>query len=173
MMDEFLDNYEVLGRKLLPKLEGDTGAEKLDTLRRAMAEAGPVNLDAPLDEKQPDILMPVDIDDIQDRWDCETILSEHYDRYPLRSCMLMLLRHLATYTNLENHPRIIRARDSRPVPKIKLDPRTGLPSVQEEPQKSQPPKVRFANITSSATEESDEEDTRRLCFTYPTNYNLY
>lgn len=36
---------------------------------------------------------------------------------------------LATHSNLENHPRIIRARLSMPVPKIKLDSRTGLPSV--------------------------------------------
>lgn len=37
----------------------------------------------------------------------------------------------ATHTNIENHPRLIRARDrdNKPVPKIRLDPRTGLPFV--------------------------------------------
>jgi len=46
-----------------------------------------------------------------DRWDCETILS--------------------TYSNLDNHPRIIRARGTKttPVTKIKLDPKTGFPIV--------------------------------------------
>ena len=36
---------------------------------------------------------------------------------------------VATYSNLENHPRLIRARDAKGVPKIKLDPRTGLPTL--------------------------------------------
>lgn len=40
-----------------------------------------------------------------------------------------MLNSPATYSNLENHPRIIRAGISKPVPKIRLDPRTGLPRV--------------------------------------------
>lgn len=36
----------------------------------------------------------------------------------------------ATYSNLENHPRLIRARQTNPVLKIKLDPKTGLPVVE-------------------------------------------
>ncbi|KAJ7361249.1 Low temperature viability protein-domain-containing protein [Mycena albidolilacea] len=118
MMDEFLNDYEILGRKMKPKLAGDSGAEKLDTLRRAMGmdERVRVARDGEDDEEE-DMLMPLDIDDRKDRWDCETILT--------------------TYSNLENHPRLIRARDADrkskkapvPVPKILLDPRTGLPSV--------------------------------------------
>lgn len=50
----------------------------------------------------------------------------------------MLTRSSGTYTNLENHPRLIKARSDRPersaTPKakqirIELDPRTGLPRV--------------------------------------------
>jgi protein LTV1 len=76
MMDEFLNDYEILGRKLKPKLEGDSGAEKLDTLRRAMGmdERVRVARDGEDDEEE-DVLMPLDIDDRKDRWDCETILS--------------------------------------------------------------------------------------------------
>jgi hypothetical protein len=33
----------------------------------------------------------------------------------------------ATYTNLENHPRLIRAREERKEAKIQLDPKTGFP----------------------------------------------
>ena len=36
----------------------------------------------------------------------------------------------ATYSNLENHPRLIRARDTQKATKIQLDPKTGLPFVR-------------------------------------------
>lgn len=77
MMDEFLNDYEILGRKLKLKLAGDTGAEKLDTIRRAMGQDERVRLgDAEEDDNDDDILMPFDLDEKKDRWDCETILSE-------------------------------------------------------------------------------------------------
>jgi protein LTV1 len=78
MMDEFLDDYEILGRKMKPKLEGGSGAEKLDTLRRAMGQDDRVRLETGEDHNDDDILMPFDIDDRKDRWDCETILSMYY-----------------------------------------------------------------------------------------------
>ena len=59
----------------------------------------------------------------------------------------------ATYSNLENHPRLIRARGNKPVPKIRLDPKTGLPSVVEPSSKQQQPPT-----DSSVT---DEEDSKR------------
>jgi protein LTV1 len=72
MMNEFLDEYEILGGKMKPRLEGDTNIEKLDTIRRAL---GPVTI-RDYDEKDDgEIPIPVDIDDIKDVWDCETILS--------------------------------------------------------------------------------------------------
>lgn len=37
----------------------------------------------------------------------------------------------ATYSNLENHPRLIRLTQPRGAKKIHLDPKTGLPSVME------------------------------------------
>jgi protein LTV1 len=37
----------------------------------------------------------------------------------------------ATYSNFENHPRIIRVTPSEPVPKILLDSRTGFPLTRE------------------------------------------
>ena len=44
---------------------------------------------------------------------------------------------LGTYTNLENHPRLIRARETRPEPKIRLDPRTGIPSTDQPQQEKE------------------------------------
>jgi protein LTV1 len=73
MMNEFLDNYEIVGGKMKPVLAGDSAVAKLDTLRKALGEA------KIRDEEESDndegMLMPVDVDDVKDRWDCETILS--------------------------------------------------------------------------------------------------
>ncbi|KAJ7654726.1 Low temperature viability protein-domain-containing protein [Mycena rosella] len=145
MMDEFLDDYEILGRKLKPKLEGDSGADKLKTLRMAMGQDERVRVErAGEEDEADDILMPFDIDDRKDRWDCETILT--------------------TYSNLENHPRLIRARDSdarkKPMAKILLDPRTGLPSVVTDGDAKPKPKGRVSFASDSDDTDSSEDDAR-------------
>lgn len=158
MINEFLNDYEILGRKLRPKLEGDTPAEKLDTFRRALGEASIREGADEEDEDEPQFF--VEEDDKKDRWDCETILSTcpdtHFKYLPSHTS-------LATYSNLENHPRMIRARTSKPVPKIVLDPRTGLPSVETDFKKVKAPRiVTFSN--SEDTEESDDDTSQ--CMTY-------
>lgn len=77
MMNEFLNDYEILGRKMKPKLAGETGFDKLDTLRRAMGQDERVRISIGEEDDTPgdDSLLPVQIDD-KDRWDCETILSK-------------------------------------------------------------------------------------------------
>ncbi|KAH8094602.1 Low temperature viability protein-domain-containing protein [Cristinia sonorae] len=114
MMNEFLENYEVLGGKMLHVLPGQTPIGKLDVFRKALGEAKIRDGADEESDNDDDILMPLDVDDKADRWDCETILT--------------------TYSNLENHPRLIRARTEKPVPKIRLDPKTGLPIVQSAPE---------------------------------------
>ena len=57
---------------------------------------------------------------------------------------------LATYSNLENHPRLIRARQTNPVPKIQLNPRTGLPTTSEQPEDEE---------ESDNEEDADSDDT--------------
>lgn len=69
----------------------------------------------------------------------------------------------ATYTNIENHPRLIRARDPKPVPKIVLDPKTGLPSVADikpvaKTEKSRASAQRVSFAGSDDTDGSDTED---------------
>lgn len=77
-MDEFLNDYEQLGRKLKPKLPGETGPQKLDTIRRAMGQDERVRMgEQEEDEDSDDIYAPLEEDDKKDRWDCETILSEY------------------------------------------------------------------------------------------------
>ncbi|KAJ3721927.1 Low temperature viability protein-domain-containing protein [Lentinula raphanica] len=146
MMDEFLNNYEILGRKMKPVLDGETGAAKLDTLRRAMGQ------DERVHESYADMDDDVDDDneflrldkEEKDQWDCETILT--------------------TYTNLENHPRVIRIQKSKPVPKIRLDPKTGLPSVDYAVFKytSKPEKVHPAFANESDDSSSGEPFSQPL-----------
>ncbi|KAK7465279.1 Protein ltv1 [Stygiomarasmius scandens] len=144
MMDEFLNDYEILGRKIKPKLEGETGAQKLDTLRTAMGLDERVrDTTGESDEEEQDIFVELE-EDKKDRWDCETILT--------------------TYSNLENHPRLIRARDSKPIPKIRLDPKTGLPSIAEDPSKTKAhstkshKNVSFKNDSDDSDYENEDDD---------------
>ncbi|KAL0951838.1 hypothetical protein HGRIS_008499 [Hohenbuehelia grisea] len=141
MMDDFLTNYEVLGRKVKPKLEGDTGAEKLEHLRRAMGLDERVRVaDGGESDDDDDAILAAFVgttDDKKDRWDCETILT--------------------TYSNLENHPRLIRARDPKAVPRIRLDPRTGLPTVEED-SKPKPSKQKARSKLPDSESTSDEGD---------------
>lgn len=72
MVKEFLNDYEILGRKMKPKLEGETGVEKLDSLRRAMGHDERMRITDGEDETE-DVL-PSDDENQKDKWDCETIL---------------------------------------------------------------------------------------------------
>ncbi|OSX67023.1 hypothetical protein POSPLADRAFT_1129065 [Postia placenta MAD-698-R-SB12] len=144
IMNEFLDNYEILGGKMRPVLAGETAADKLDTFRKALGQVHLREHDE--DSEEDDILMPLDIDEKKDTWDCETILT--------------------TYSNLENHPRLIKSRQDKPVPKIRLDPKTGLPVVLGK----QPASRREDDATSSSG--SDTEDgsrVQRVTVTRPKN----
>jgi protein LTV1 len=64
------------------------------------------------------------------------------------------VRFAATYSNLENHPRLIRVRDTKAVPKIRLDPKTGLPTAM-----GPAPRKKLEDLSE---EDEDEEDRRRL-----------
>ncbi|KAG6878318.1 hypothetical protein C0993_008915 [Termitomyces sp. T159_Od127] len=152
MMNEFLNDYEILGRKMKLKLDGDTGAEKLDTMRRAMGQDSRVRLNSEESDEEDDILMPLDVDDKQDRWDCETILSEStLHAYAILSSPYSK----ATYSNLENHPRLIRARNLKPVAKITLDPKTGFPTVVDHEHK---PKKADSSLIDHLDSDNDEND---------------
>lgn len=72
MMNEFLENYEILGGKMRPVLAGETPVEKLDTIRKALGDA------KIRDEGESDtdegMLMPADMNEENDWWDCETVM---------------------------------------------------------------------------------------------------
>jgi protein LTV1 len=76
MMDDFLDNYEMLGRKLKPKLEGETGLGTLATVRQALGKDDRIKIAYDVDNQSDDDADLLDEEDQKERWDCETILSE-------------------------------------------------------------------------------------------------
>ena len=76
MMDEFLEKYEVIAGKMRPTLPG-SATEKLDTVRKALGEAK--IRDDESESEDGDFLMPLDVDEKKDRWDCETILSAYIE----------------------------------------------------------------------------------------------
>ena len=139
VMNEFLQ-LELVGNKLAPSLEGDTPTDKLDTIRKALAVDDDVaKRQALLDRAYVDdtrVPMPVDIDAEKERWDCETILSETFG-WPIIFIALWCqtdtddFTALATYSNLENHPRFLRLKQKPPTKRIVLDRKTGLPSIVE------------------------------------------
>lgn len=75
IMDDFLDNFEILGGKMRHVLPGSTNIEKLGTIRHALTEDGPIKFvedDEESDEQDEDVQFE---EDKRGRWDCETILS--------------------------------------------------------------------------------------------------
>ncbi|KAJ1984121.1 Protein ltv1 [Dimargaris cristalligena] len=150
ILDDFLDKYEVKGGKMSVKIEGETGLDKLDTVRRILghcsltddpdAETDP-SLRTPgggeggvpkprkkgVTTDQYDIVNYRDVTKRYDNWDCESVLS--------------------TYSNLENHPALIPLAPSR---RIKLNARTGMPS-------STKPSVQSEEDNVDEDDENDED----------------
>ncbi|KAJ1915596.1 Protein ltv1 [Mycoemilia scoparia] len=130
MLDDFLGQYEMKGPKLVTKLEGDTGAEKLHTLRNALLTEDSVQKshkvllktasDLEKGKKKKDNVTSIDYIDMDKEqqkkyrdWDCQTILT--------------------SYTTLENHPTLIK--DANQIQKIRLSKKSGFPIRWEEPEK--------------------------------------
>ena len=73
--------------------------------------------------------------------------------FGLTICKTSQRRISATYSNLENHPRLIRAREVKPTSKIRLNPKSGLPSVTD----GLPPKA-------VAGDDKCDEGEANICF---------
>jgi protein LTV1 len=152
IMDDFMDNYELLGRKLKPVLPGDSGPEKLNTLRQAMGQDERVRIRSADDDDDEELnddrlFAGYNAVEKEDTWDCETVLT--------------------TYSNLENHPRVIRARASRPVPKITLDPKTGLPTLNGDHQAPESRKGRHYLQSVAEDEDSREPSVAKQTISRP------
>ena len=149
-MDDFLDNYEIVGKKMQPKLEGDSGKQKLDTLREALLattlsddEDDNESVATVTPRKHKDKAEYVDLFERpvakRETWDCQSVLS--------------------TYTNLENHPQTIA--DRGPRKKIVINPKTGMPQLVEAPRKQKPVEEINEEDDDEEDEESDEDEEER------------
>ncbi|KAJ2802461.1 Protein ltv1 [Coemansia helicoidea] len=121
VLDEFLAEYELTGKKMQAVVEGGSGAGKLGTFRNALLEANGGHelgkqavlqagqrLEAESRERT-DAMDEAELDELfaekaRPAWDCESILS--------------------TYSTLENHPATIYEERT---PRIRISRKSGLP----------------------------------------------
>ncbi|CAG8646412.1 13638_t:CDS:2 [Cetraspora pellucida] len=96
ILDEFLDKYEINGRKIVPKSE-DTIENQLDVIRQELGQVQLNEQGSEVDEKMFNKATKTNKEYVEvesdpfikkQAWDCQSILS--------------------TYSNLENHPTLIR-----------------------------------------------------------------
>ncbi|KAJ1878952.1 Protein ltv1, partial [Kickxella alabastrina] len=145
VMDEFLSEYELTGKKLQVVVEGGSGAGKLDTYRDAFLDAT-----KPKEQSKQDVLAagtriteednarPMEVEEAyfdnlfkekeRTPWDCQTILS--------------------TYSTLDNHPATIYVEKT---PKIRVSRKTGFPMVESA----------APDNNDNEGDNSDEEDVPR------------
>ncbi|CAJ0847561.1 8963_t:CDS:10 [Entrophospora sp. SA101] len=105
ILDEFLDKYEIKGRKMLTKPDGETSTKQLELIRQELS-LNKNNSKNNIQRKK-DLYVKVQSEGKhKDRqiWDCQSILS--------------------TYSNLENHPILIR--EQKHHKRIDIDLNLGL-----------------------------------------------
>jgi protein LTV1 len=98
------------------RFQGETGAERLGALREAMGKDHRVG--AQSDDSSGDYANDLSFEEEDDRGDCETVLS---------MCRCVFYNNgtehtSATYSNLENHPQVIRARVAKQQPLPRASP---------------------------------------------------
>lgn len=150
IMDDFLDNYEVVGRRMTPRMEGDTSLGKLDHLRKAFLEAQ----DTTAEELKKVITAqlakdesaePIENEFIEEespeaRWDCESILS--------------------TYSNIYNRPAIISEPSNKT--RIRINSR-GFPRV--EPITSPSPLSKSSSTDDDDSQSESDDNKEQINFT--------
>lgn len=167
ILDDFLDKYEIVGRKMQPKLDGETAEQKLDKVREALlattlsddedkASVSTVRRSHTRNSK--DSTDNVEIWErpvkYREAWDCQSVLS--------------------TYSNLENHPKLIS--DRGPKKKILIDSKTGMPSLVQVDKKNRKPRQEELEKVQEEEEEEagsgeDEEEQERIDTGIPRSKN--
>jgi protein LTV1 len=143
ILDDFLEKYEIVGRKMQPKLEGDSPAAKLDSMRQGLLKTH-IHEEKEREPKQrltqaalePKLERPVQKQ--RETWDVQSVIS--------------------TYSNLENHPSLIS--DKGPSKRIRIDPKTGMPVLVEVARKQK--KQQAAEESEEEESEEDEEEEGEL-----------
>ena len=146
ILDDFLEKYEIVGKKMQPKLEGESSVEKLDTYRQSLVKPElqtdeqtktTTLVRAKLTREALEAMPERPTEKKRAAWDCQTILS--------------------TYSNLENHPSLIT--DRAPQKKIRIDPKTGMPILVEVKRKQKKNQI-DEEEEEEEEEKEEEEDTR-------------
>ncbi|KAG0305463.1 hypothetical protein BGZ98_004084 [Dissophora globulifera] len=154
ILDDFLDKFEIVGSKMVPRLEGATSENKLSTIRNALlVDDGEEEKSLattiggtrrPKKNLQDDMATELQTDfrsraeKLRDSWDVQTILS--------------------TYSNLDNHPGMIKEQNRR---RIHIDPKTGLPIVTEKLSKKaiqRRKEIEEAEAAAAASANGDRSD---------------
>ncbi|KAI8095765.1 Low temperature viability protein-domain-containing protein [Thamnidium elegans] len=141
ILDEFLEKYEIVGRKMQPKMEGETSAAKLDSMRQGLLKTHihEEEIHEPRQKLTQAALQPkLERPEMKKRetWDCQSIVS--------------------TYSNLENHPALIN--DKGPSKRIRIDPKTGMPILVEVERKKRASKKNRSEEQEEEEEEEEESD---------------
>lgn len=145
ILDEFLEKYEIVGKKMQPKLEGETSAAKLDSMRQGLIKPDIIDEEAKDLERtsrqkltqsalEPKLERPLQKQ--RETWDVQSVIS--------------------TYSNLENHPSLIN--DRGPSRRIRIDPKTGMPVLIEVERKKKQQDIEEQGESDEGDEEEEEEE---------------
>ncbi|KAG2227798.1 hypothetical protein INT45_002036 [Circinella minor] len=156
ILDDFLDNYEIVGKKMQPKLEGESGGQKLDTIREALAATK--LSDNEKDDDDNESVGTVTAQTVNKSRRHETENLELWERPVQKRDTWDCQSVLSTYTNLENHPQMIS--DRGPRKKITINPKTGMPNLVEAPRKKKQVEEEDINEEDEEEEDSEEEEER-------------
>lgn len=113
--DDFLENFEVVGRRMVPRMEGETSMDKFDRLRESLIATAETkqNIQSLIVDEEPlPEVEAVQEEEREARWDCESILS--------------------TYSNIYNRPALITESST----KIRINSR-GFPRLETIPQEDE------------------------------------
>ena len=130
-----------------PKLDGESGGQKLDTIREALAATKLSDNENEDDDNES--VGTVTAQTVRKNRHHETENLELWERPVKKRDAWDCQSVLSTYTNLENHPQMIS--DRGPRKKITINPKTGMPNLVEAPRKK-------VQVEESDTIEEDEED---------------
>ncbi|KAI8058918.1 Low temperature viability protein-domain-containing protein [Gilbertella persicaria] len=137
ILDDFLEKYEIVGRKMQPKMEGETSAAKLDMIRQGLLKTH-IHEQVEVPRSKPVVLEPKlerPVQKQRETWDVQSVIS--------------------TYSNLENHPSLIS--DQGPSKRIRIDPKTGMPILVEVARKQKKKEQEEVENESESEEEEEEE----------------
>lgn len=127
VMDDFLQSYELTGKKMQQVLEGSTGTDKLDTTRDALLDE-----DKTREESKKELLKTgmriIEESNARTRKQDDEELNEMLKANEKKRTPWDCQTILTTYSTLDNHPSTIYEERA---PKINISRKTGFPLVQE------------------------------------------